>query len=95
MAHAGLRGRLRYNGPRGPVESRPKGRRPGSDVECLVVLTLTDARSAERVHEIAYDLSLEHGLDLSVKIYGQRQFERELGRGNPFLRRVVEEGIPL
>lgn len=63
----------------------------GSDVDLLVTLERAEGREAveERLRTIAYDVSLEHGVALSLLVETDAEFEAEADRR--FHRRVSEE----
>lgn len=73
--------------------ARDEARGLSSDVDVLVVLSDGADRDVvdDSLHDIAYDVMLEHGPVVELHILSEREFERDR-RGNPFLRRVVSEG---
>lgn len=92
---AGLRERL---GPRVQrvvlFGSRARGTAmPGSDVDVLVVVDERDPGILDMIYELAAGLSLESGLQLSAKVYTAGRFEQAVREGNPFIRRVLQEGV--
>lgn len=76
--------------------SRARGTgRPGSDVDCLVVVDRRDPDVRGRIYAIATDLSLQHGIDLSVKVYTEEEVTHAVARRHPFVTRVLREGVDL
>lgn len=68
------------------VQSETRGR--NSDVDMFAVLN--DADREEELREIAYDVTLEYGLVVSVQTQTRERFEER--RETPFVKNVLREG---
>lgn len=68
------------------VRGETRGR--DSDVDMFVVLT--DREREDELREIAYDITLEYGLVVSVQTQTRERFENR--RGTPFVKNVLHEG---
>lgn len=64
-----------------------------SDVDVLVVLDVRDPQVLRRIYTLANDLSMSRDVDLSVKVLGAADFERN--RGTNFIENVHREGVAL
>lgn len=68
--------------------------RPTSDVDVLVVLA-DDADYGtvdDRLLDISYEVRLEYGVPVEAHTMRETAFETRRERGDPFVRRVTEEG---
>jgi predicted nucleotidyltransferase len=65
--------------------------RADSDIDLLVVVDREDFRLRRELIGIAFDILLETGSDLSVKVISSRDFQDR--RSFSFLRNVLAEGI--
>lgn len=65
---------------------------PGSDADLLVVLSSCDVPFMERIPRY-----LPVGLQLGVDVfpYTQKEIDRMLAEGNPFIRQALEESVTL
>lgn len=65
-----------------------------SDVDLLIVLRDAADRAAvsDGLHEIAYDVMLEHGPVVELHLLTESEFTESRDRGNPFLERVLDQG---
>jgi len=61
-----------------------------SDVDVLVITGSEDFRIRRDLIGLAYDIMLETGVDLSIKVLSRNDMER--GRNSPFLKAVLAEG---
>lgn len=69
--------------------------RPTSDVDILVVVA-DDAPFDvvdDRLLDVAYDIMLSHGVPVEVHTVRETTFEAREERGEPFVGRVVREGV--
>lgn len=69
--------------------------RPTSDVDILVVVADDAPFGAvdDRLLDIAYDVMLAHGIPVEVHTVREAAFEAREERGEPFVGRVVREGV--
>jgi predicted nucleotidyltransferase len=65
--------------------------RSDSDIDLLVVVDREDFRLRRELISLAFDILLETGGDLSVKVLSSRDFEAR--RSFSFLRNVLSEGV--
>lgn len=61
-----------------------------SDVDLLVITSEEDYHLRRNLIGLAYDILLETGVNLSVKVLSRDDVER--GRNSPFLKAVMAEG---
>jgi len=74
--------------------SRAKGtERPDSDYDLLIVSSLPDKEFKSKIYDIAVDILLKTGRDVSLKIFKTGEFSRLCGMRTPFTRNVLKEGI--
>jgi uncharacterized protein len=67
--------------------------RPDSDIDLLVVVDKEDFRLRRELIGMAFDMLLETGEDISVKVLSQKDFEAR--KGFSFLRNVISEGVKI
>jgi predicted nucleotidyltransferase len=65
--------------------------RTDSDIDLLVVVDREDFRLRRELIGIAFDILMETGLDLSVKVISSSDFQAR--KSFSFLRNVLEEGV--
>jgi predicted nucleotidyltransferase len=65
--------------------------RTDSDIDLLVVVDREDFRLRRELISIAFDILMETGLDLSVKVISSSDFQAR--KSFSFLRNVLEEGV--
>jgi uncharacterized protein len=74
--------------------SRAKGiERPDSDYDLLIVSSLPDKEFRSKIYDIAVDILLETGRDVSLKIFRTEEFSRLCKMRTPFTQNVLKEGI--
>ncbi|MDO8748544.1 MAG: nucleotidyltransferase domain-containing protein [Candidatus Omnitrophota bacterium] len=74
--------------------SRAKGiERPDSDYDLLIVSSLPDKEFKSKIYDIAVDILLETGRDVSLKIFKTEEFNRLCRMRTPFTQNVLKEGI--
>jgi len=61
-----------------------------SDIDLLVITSEEDYHLRRNLIGLAYDILLETGVNLSVKVLSRDDVER--GRNSPFLKAVMAEG---
>lgn len=68
-----------------------------SDVDVLVIVSSGGGTLATRrpAYQIASDVLLETGVDISPKVFTQAQYRRLRSWGEPLLLNIEREGIPL
>ncbi len=69
--------------------------RKDSDIDVLVIVSSDDWRLCDVVCDIATDVLLESEVCISPKVISKRRFQDQSAMGNPFVRNVVREGIPV
>jgi predicted nucleotidyltransferase len=74
--------------------SRARGdERPDSDYDLLIVADQLDREFRNKLYDIAVDIFLATGRDISLKIYKTQEFRRLRRMQTPFMRNVLQEGI--
>ena len=64
-----------------------------SDIDILVILDKeVNLKVKEAIYDIAYELSLEHGVVLDVSVYSRAEWDRYKGV-LPFIINVESEGV--
>ena len=70
--------------------STVRGETRGRDSDVDVFVVLDDADKEEELREIAYDVTLDYGVVVSVQVRTTEQFERR--KDHPFIKNVLSEG---
>ena len=68
-----------------------------SDIDIMVLTTLTDAEIEKieaQIYDVAFDFLMDYGVDISVVIKNENQFNYWLG-ALPFYDNVQREGVVL
>ncbi len=66
-----------------------------SDIDLLVLVDVEDDDLRDKLWQIASDISLEHGIVLSTRIFAQSRWTDTRQPHLPLYRAVAAEGIPL
>lgn len=73
--------------------SRAKGLpKPGSDYDLLLVAQERDRDLIDQVYEEALEFLLQYGVEISLKIYDEKAFQKGIASGIPFFMSVKETG---
>ena len=76
--------------------SRAKGNpRPGSDYDFLIVLKEKDRKIIEELYDVVTDFLIKFGVDISLKIYNKRDFEKMESYPTPFMASIRKTGKEL
>ena len=76
--------------------SRAKGTAlPNSDYDVILVLSDRDQGIMDQVYDDALDILLDKGIDISVKVYTEKNFERKMRLMTPFMSEIKRTGIDL
>jgi predicted nucleotidyltransferase len=76
--------------------SRSRGQaRPDSDYDLLLVVRDKDRELVDQLYDEVVEFLLTYGVDLSLKIYTERDYQTGLTRGNPFICSVTRAGVEL
>lgn len=76
--------------------SRARGNaRRDSDYDVLVVIRDRSLVDRLLIYDYVLDVDLKYDVDLSLKIYGEDEFELYKEKGVPFIREVLSEGYPI
>lgn len=68
---------------------------PHSDIDLLVVMEDKDRSVIDQIYQEVQEILLKYELDLSLKIYSSKQFNRLLELGTPFITSVEKTGVKL
>ncbi len=68
---------------------------PDSDYDVLIVVQDRSAIDRTRIYDYVPEVNLRYGIDLSLKIYGEDEFELFRRTGVPFIREALREGHAL
>ena len=69
--------------------------REDSDVDILVVVKEQNLADMREIYGIAFEVSLEHSVEVSPKVYGEYEVLKRLELGAPFINEVLHEGVAL
>jgi predicted nucleotidyltransferase len=69
--------------------------REDSDVDILVVVKEWNLGDMKEIYGIAFEVSMEHSVEVSPKVYGAREILKRLELGAPFINAVLNEGVSL
>nr|WP_278184601.1 nucleotidyltransferase domain-containing protein [Desulfofarcimen acetoxidans] len=76
--------------------SRARGdHRLDSDMDVLILVKDKKNIDRDKIYDFVLDSELEHGIDISVNIYENEQFNKLLQINAPFATNVVKEGETL
>lgn len=76
--------------------SRARGLpKPGSDYDLLLVVQERDRDLIDQVYEEALEFLLKYRVEISLKIYDEKAFQKGMASGVPFLMSVKETGVEL
>jgi len=76
--------------------SRARGdARQDSDYDVLIVVKDRSTINRSRIYDYVLDVNLNYGINLSLKIYGEHEFELFKKKGVPFIREILSEGYSL
>ena len=67
--------------------------RPDSDMDLLVIVDKEDFRLRRELISIAFDILLETGVDISVKVFSKNDFEAR--KTFSFFSNVLSEGVKI
>lgn len=67
-----------------------RGETRGRDSDVDVFVVLNDGDKEEQLREIAYDVTLDYGVVVSVQVRTRDQFEER--KDHPFIKNVLNEG---
>jgi len=75
--------------------SRTKGRATDeSDFDMCVVVETTDDDTDEKIRQIAWEVSFEHGLVISTMIYSRKEFEEGPCSASSLVQTILKSGVP-
>lgn len=66
-----------------------------SDYDILVVIKNKHLVNRLLIYDYVLDVNLKYDIELSLRIYGEDEFEQYKEKGIPFIREVLTEGQPL
>ena len=66
--------------------------RPDSDIDVLVVTQEDDWKLKEEIGKVATFILLEEGVYLSLKVFGEKSYDRLTRLASPFLKNIAREG---
>lgn len=70
--------------------STARGDTRGRDSDVDVLVVIDDTENEDELRDIAYDVSLEHGVTVSMFVESVEEFQRR--QDHPFIRNVLREG---
>lgn len=76
--------------------SRAKGlAKPWSDYDLLIVMARRNQRLINVIYDLVTDFQLDHGADISLKIYTADDFAKKISLPTPFMQRIQKTGVTL
>ena len=76
--------------------SRAKGiPKPGSDYDFLVILREKNLAIIEELYNVVTDFLITYGVDISLKVYKEIEFQRMLSFPTPFVASILKTGKEL
>ena len=76
--------------------SRAKGvPKPGSDYDFLIVLKDRERKIIEEIYGVVTDFLIQYGVDISLKIYKEKDFQEWTSIPTPFMASVLKTGKEL
>ena len=69
--------------------------REDSDVDILVVLKEGNIADMRDIYGMAFDVLVEHSLDISLKVYSLSEVLKRVEIGAPFIEEVLKDGVSL
>lgn len=93
MARRALRGELlevRLYGSRARGEGHE-----GSDVDLAFIVTQAGRARRREIHDLAYDIGLEHGIDLAPLVIERSRLDRLGAHGRAFAANLERDGVVL
>lgn len=76
--------------------SRAKGvPKPGSDYDFLIVLKEKDRKIIDEIYNVVTDFLIQYGVDISLKIYNERNFQHSTSIPTPFMASILKTGKEL
>ncbi|MBI4594968.1 MAG: nucleotidyltransferase domain-containing protein [Candidatus Tectomicrobia bacterium] len=68
---------------------------PHSDIDLLVVMEAKERSVIDQIYQEVLEILLKYELDISLKIYSLKQFNRLLELGTPFITSIEKTGVKL
>jgi len=69
--------------------------KPGSDYDFLIVLKEKNNRVIDAIYDEVVSFLVDYGVDISLKIYSEDDFNKKLFLGVPFVTEIKKSGIKL
>jgi len=66
--------------------------RPDSDYDFLIVLAKRDSALIDDIYDEVVEFLLKYGVDISLKIYKEEDYEKFMAIPTPFLKEIKETG---
>lgn len=69
--------------------------KPGSDYDFLIVLKEKNNQIIDAIYDEVVSFLIDYGVDISLKIYSEDDFEKKLSLGVPFITEIKKSGVKL
>ena len=66
-----------------------------SDIDILILLRKNNLKNRDLVFQIAAEILIKHNIDLSIKIFSEKEYKESLNLEVPFFLNVQKEGVAL
>jgi len=63
-----------------------------SDYDLLVVLDRKSSDVVNRIYDVVVDFLVEYGVDISLKIYSEADYNNKVSVGAPFMMEIMRHG---
>ena len=66
-----------------------------SDIDVLIILKKNTIQNRDLIFQASAEILIKHGIDLSIKIFSDREYKKSLNLEVPFFINVQKEGVAL
>ncbi len=66
-----------------------------SDTDVFIILKKTSLKKEDLIFKIATDILLKYGVDISLKIFSEKEYKERLNLQVPFFLIIQKEGVSL
>lgn len=68
---------------------------PDSDIDLLIIVQDRDNIDRNKIYDYVLDAELDHGINISLKIYNKDEYNKLVKMNVPFTTNVQKEGVTL
>lgn len=63
-----------------------------SDYDLLIILDQKSSNVINKIYDVVVDFLVNYGVDISLKIYSEEDYNRKLSLGTPFMKEIKRYG---